>query len=568
MAATKEASTSVSSDLPTWGRVLVAGGTDWPNLGRKATKAGAAQVSNPEYPDLLGPHILRSVSNVRMSRVHTSHSSCHAVLLSVDGDAYVLGRNEQGQCGFSPKPVAEAPSGPAVWSPVKLQRAQHFSPPLPADDKGDIIYAATGRSHTLLVTAAGAVYAAGLNSSGQCGLPLQNIVDGFQKIETAPFIRDKDAVVAASCGATFSMLLTASGKVYTMGSSEKGQLGNGRTGEHFISGNKLAFNTFDEPFLVKALSDKKIVQIHCGQQHTIALDDEGFVYTWGFGGYGRLGVGSQQDQLVPTLVPQFARENQLTRATRVYAGPTNSAVIDGQRMFWLAGKWKTSGEGSAGQGFMTFKYLPDLMGCKIRNAGLGGVTLFCTADEDPSVRGEHDATMNVCWGQNAYHGELGLGEGKPKSATKPMRCETLDGLSILDIGAGQNTTYYIARNLGATYAELARFPEIVPSSDHCVVCNSDASSDDNALLECEKCENPWHLQCLDPPLSEVPEGEWHCPHCVVEGMGRSAAAEAAAGKGTKNGSNKRSANENEEEKDQETMPRKGTARGASKRRRT
>ncbi|EPQ26652.1 uncharacterized protein PFL1_05632 [Pseudozyma flocculosa PF-1] len=584
MTAANQASTSAASDLPQWGRVLIAGGTDWPNLGRKASKSGPPQTVNPEQPDLQGPHILRSVSNVRMSRVHTSHSSCHAVLVSVDGDAYIIGRNEQGQCGLSTKNLPNQPSGPAIWDTVKLGRATHFAPPLPADQKGDIVYAATGRSHTILVTAAGSVYATGLNSSGQCGLPLQNIVEGFQKIETAPFIREKDPVVAASCGVTFSMLLTASGKVYAMGSSEKGQLGNGRTGEHFISGTKLAFDTFDEPFLVKALADKKILELHCGQQHTIARDDNGYVYTWGFGGYGRLGLGTQQDQLAPTLVPQFARENTLTRATHIYAGPTNSAVIDGQRMFWLAGKWKNSGEGSAGQGFMTFKYLPDLMGCKIRNAGLGGVTLFCTADEDPSVRGDHDATMNVCWGQNAHHGELGLGEGKPRSAVKPMRCETLDGLSILDIGAGQSTTYYIARNLGPTYAELARFPEVVPSSDACVVCNSDASSDENALLECEKCENPWHLQCLDPRLSEVPEGEWHCPRCVVEGLGRAATAKAsttATSAPPKNGT-KRSApaadepaaatGDGQQEGDDETaaatagMTRKGS-RSAPKRRR-
>ena len=425
--------------------MLIAGGTDWPNLGRKATKNGPPLVMNPDQPDLPGPHILRSVSNVRMKRVVTSHSSCHAVLLSLDGDAYVLGRNEQAQCGldFRPDPASAAagkPSGPSIWETYKLDRAADFHPPL--SPKTAIVNAATGRSHTLLVTDTGAVYAAGLNSNGQCGLPTEHTtILGFHRIDSAPFIKEKDPVLSASCGLTFSMLLTASGKVYTMGSSEKGQLGNGRTGEHFISGNKLAFNTFDEPFLVKALADKKVVDIACGQQHTVALDEDGYVYVWGFGGYGRLGIGSQQDQLLPTLVPQFARENVLTRAKAIYAGPTNTAVVDGQKMFWLAGKWKNSGEGSAGQGFMTFKYLPDMMGVKVSNAGLGGVTLLCTAEEDPAIQGDHGATMNICWGQNAHHGELGLGEGKPRSATKPLRCESLDGIAVLAIGAGQNTTY-------------------------------------------------------------------------------------------------------------------------------
>jgi hypothetical protein len=29
-------------------------------------------------------------------------------------------------------------------------------------------------------------------------------------------------------------------------------------------------------------------------------------------------------------------------------------------MYYVAGKWKTSGDGGAGQGYMTFKYLQEL----------------------------------------------------------------------------------------------------------------------------------------------------------------------------------------------------------------
>ena len=28
-----------------------------------------------------------------------------------------------------------------------------------------------------------------------------------------------------------------------------------------------------------------------------------------------------------------------------------------------------------------------------------------------------------------------------------------------------------------------------------------------------KCDAPWHLQCLSPPLDSVPDGEWFCPDC-------------------------------------------------------
>lgn len=73
-----------------------------------------------------------------------------------------------------------------------------------------------------------------------------------------------------SAGLTFSLVCTKSGKVYAMGSSEKGQLGNGRTGEHFSHGNKMAFVNESEPILVKALTAKKISDVACGQQHALA----------------------------------------------------------------------------------------------------------------------------------------------------------------------------------------------------------------------------------------------------------------------------------------------------------
>ena len=111
--------------------------------------------------------------------------------------------------------------------------------------------------------------------------------------------------------------------VFAFGSGEHGQLGNGRTGEHIITGNKTAYDVHNDPsesygvsycegsvsthttvtVSVKALDGKHITQIACGPQHSIALDSEGVVYVWGYNGYCRLGLGHQKDTLFPTPVP-------------------------------------------------------------------------------------------------------------------------------------------------------------------------------------------------------------------------------------------------------------------------
>jgi hypothetical protein len=48
------------------------------------------------------------------------------------------------------------------------------------------------------------------------------------------------------------------------------------------------------------------------------------------------------------------------------------------------------------------------------------------------------------------------------------------------------------------------------------------SAIDSAILigldtvACLQCDHPYHLGCLTPPLTEVPEGEWFCPVCTAE----------------------------------------------------
>ncbi|NXS11698.1 PHRF1 protein, partial [Neodrepanis coruscans] len=55
----------------------------------------------------------------------------------------------------------------------------------------------------------------------------------------------------------------------------------------------------------------------------------------------------------------------------------------------------------------------------------------------------------------------------------------------------------------------------------CEVCGR--SDREDRLLLCDGCDAGYHMECLNPPLSEVPVDEWFCPACVP--MGASAAAD-------------------------------------------
>lgn len=34
------------------------------------------------------------------------------------------------------------------------------------------------------------------------------------------------------------------------------------------------------------------------------------------------------------------------------------------------------------------------------------------------------------------------------------------------------------------------------------------------MLLCDGCDKGYHTYCVDPPIEEVPEGDWFCPECV------------------------------------------------------
>ena len=48
--------------------------------------------------------------------------------------------------------------------------------------------------------------------------------------------------------------------------------------------------------------------------------------------------------------------------------------------------------------------------------------------------------------------------------------------------------------------------------EYCRVCK-----DGGELLCCDACISSYHIHCLNPPLPEIPNGEWLCPRCTVRG---------------------------------------------------
>lgn len=50
-------------------------------------------------------------------------------------------------------------------------------------------------------------------------------------------------------------------------------------------------------------------------------------------------------------------------------------------------------------------------------------------------------------------------------------------------------------------------------TESCLLCRKNHSP--TQMLLCDNCNHPFHLKCLLPPLSDVPQGSWYCEKCLI-----------------------------------------------------
>eukprot|EP00252_Welwitschia_mirabilis_P002527 TRINITY_DN12498_c0_g1_i1.p1 TRINITY_DN12498_c0_g1~~TRINITY_DN12498_c0_g1_i1.p1 ORF type:complete len:462 (-),score=87.69 TRINITY_DN12498_c0_g1_i1:131-1516(-) len=163
---------------------------------------------------------------------------------------------------------------------------------------GRLTYIATSGAHTAAVCNSGEVYTWGRDEGeGRLGLGSGRAPDDGAsgtplKVDALPV-----PAIATSCGGFFTLALTRDGKVWSWGGNENSELGRDATLHSWI------------PNPVTSLDGVNIVQIACGGFHSLALSDDGKVFTWGHGGQGQLGHGSTHNVKVPQIVKALANEH-------------------------------------------------------------------------------------------------------------------------------------------------------------------------------------------------------------------------------------------------------------------
>lgn len=413
------------------GELLFCGCTDWKFMGRKdaADRAERAEA----FPNLMLPTRMAPLEGVRITFVAAGAASCHCIALSVDGRCYTWGRNEGGQLGHGDLSIHHGPTVVAALSKHKVVRA------------------AAGRTHTVVVTADGDSFSWGGNKHGQLG-------SGSIKseVEKSPVKASVSGATTVACGADFTMWLTSApgASILAAGLPQYGQLGDGSDHEYNAKDGavKLMYEAHPHPKAIASLAAKAINRIACGNNHTVAADEQGNVWTWGFGGHGRLGHKEQKDEWTPRVVDTLQRGNILPASGIVAAGSAFSAATAGGGQLYMWGKVK-----SVGENWMYPKPVYDLSGWNVRCMDCGNTSSMVGADAGQDM-------SCISWGTASY-GELGYGPDGPKSSANPKKVDALEGLRVLRVACGVGHSLIVVADGGEAKASLEKLEVFEPQEE-------------------------------------------------------------------------------------------------------
>jgi alpha-tubulin suppressor-like RCC1 family protein len=186
----------------------------------------------------------------------------HTVALRTDGTVWAWGNNESGQLGVGD---AGAFFSPIVTSPTQV------------GDRANWRAVSAGGLNTVAVSSDGALWAWG---SGQ-----SSITNGPAQIGIATSWR------VASSGSMHSMAMSDDGSIWGWGDTQYGQLGVTTSANEY--GTRYTVMPGSSPWQVGSNTTWQAVV--AGAFHTIALDENGTIWSWGGGGLGREVVRNASD---------------------------------------------------------------------------------------------------------------------------------------------------------------------------------------------------------------------------------------------------------------------------------
>ena len=206
-----------------------------------------------------------------------------------------------------------------------------------------------------------------------------------------------------------TIALKNDGTVWTWGENIYGQLGDGTNNSSTI------------PVSVSMPDRSKVVAISSGSYHTVALRDDRTVWAWGRNLEGELGDDTTIDRSTPTQVPG------LTDVVAISSGSYHTVALRDDGTVWT---WGQNNYGQLGDG--TFVNQTKPVRVKGPN-GSGFLTGVVAIDSGAfyTVALKADGTA-WAWGMN-YYGQLGYGYMQAPPSPTPVQVSGLSGIVAISV---------------------------------------------------------------------------------------------------------------------------------------
>ncbi|TRY56175.1 hypothetical protein DNTS_002530 [Danionella cerebrum] len=201
-------------------------------------------------------------------------------------------------------------------------------------------------------------------------------------------------------------------------------------------GKVLITDTFTECRPLKGLESKHVIQIACGDQHSMALTNDGQLFVWGDNSHGQLGLTKK---LSRTSSPQHLQSLSGIPAAQISAGGGHSFVLSISGAVYA---WGKNSSGQLGLGDTTDRSIPSTV------QSLNGKTVYI------SCGGEHTAALSK--GGNVFTfgsgGSGQLGHDSFKDEHHPRLVAELWGAKVSQISCGRAHTLALVGSPNQIYS--------------------------------------------------------------------------------------------------------------------
>ncbi|MEM7061086.1 MAG: Ig-like domain-containing protein [Pseudomonadota bacterium] len=301
-----------------------------------------------------------------------------------------------------------------LGDPIDRPRAVAFyeSAPLP---EASLI--SSGNQFSLFLDVdANTLFATGANFFGQLG----NGVEGFNIEQPRSVVLPEgfaEKIISVSAGQLHSTFVTDTGDVYSWGFNNRGSLGLDDK------------DVRTAPVKIPTLDDVNVVAIENGNGVSYAISDTGALYAWGFNTNGQLGLGDQDERLVPTLVEALSDETVVA----ISSGTSYTLVLTADGQVYGFGSNRDGQLGSP-DGLETDGSTITRVLSPVLTDGLPNDIVAITADTNTSYAVTSDGRV-FGWGESRF-GQLLQGEDQGDGTFDPDTTDVLVPIELTALPPG------------------------------------------------------------------------------------------------------------------------------------